>query len=409
MGETKMTTVLMWIATAGLVLASLGCAGSPKAGASPGAQSAGPVMTVTPPDGNDGERLLEAIELMDAGKLDASIGILETLRDRYPDNAIVLHELALAHRRAKRPGKAVELLSPHKQRLPPETLAALGSAFDEMGNKAEAEKVLREALEKFPDAGILYSELATTWANAGKLDEALRLYEHGAEVDPSFPANHLHLAKLLAHSRASGTALVEGEMFRLLEPVSPRSLEIGALLVDVCRKGVTIKKKTGAKFEATVSLAPNIAIDSPEQLAHLPLANMLELAFGPGLVRAHAEGFNLARLHQARVALLAVVNKPGSPYDWSSVPLFRWLRALDAAGHLEAYDYWLFGPGLVDEFGPWAEAHPGETRAMVAYMVTHPLFPPKNNSMFVRFPYLHDSPTGERDRRSALRGIAAAP
>jgi tetratricopeptide (TPR) repeat protein len=353
-------------------------------------------MTVEPPEGNDRERFFKAIELMDAGDLNGSIAILEALRGRYPDSAIVLHELALAHRLAKRPQKAVELLLPHKDELPAGSLAALGSALDEMGKKAEAEAVLREGLARFPESGILHSELATTWANAGKLAEALQLYEEGAQVDPAFPANHLNLAKLLSRSRARAMTLIHGEIFRLLEPASPRSLEMGAIMLDVCHKSVTITKRAGAKVEVNVSLAPDIVIEKPEQLAHLPFVNMFELAFGPGLVQAHTDGFSLASLHRARESLLAVVNKPGSPYDWGSVPLFRWLRALHAAGHLEAYDYWLYGPGLVDEASRWSETHREAERAMVKYVATHPLFPPKNNSMFVRFPRLIDSATGEQ-------------
>jgi tetratricopeptide (TPR) repeat protein len=366
----------MWVFAVALALAPAGCAGSAKKNPAVATQAPGGAMTLAPPEGNDRARLVQAVELIDEGKLDAAIKILEELWGRHPNNAIVLHELALAHRLAKRPQKAAELLMPHRERLPPTALAALGSALDELGADAEAISVLRAGLARFPRSGLLHSELATTLLGTGKFEEAFRLYDKGTQVDPASPPNYLHLARLLAESKGPGMTLIYGEMFRLLEPHTPRSRDMAALMVAVCGRAVKIKKKAGKDFDATISLAPDIVIEGEEQVKRLPLVNVLELSFGPGLVKAHIDGFNLASLHGAREALLAHVNKPGSPFDWSSVPLFQWLRSLHDAGHLEAYDYWLYGPAMPNEYERWAKAHAVKMRAMAEYLATHALVPP---------------------------------
>jgi hypothetical protein len=174
----------------------------------------------------------------------------------------------------------------------------------------------------------------------------------------------------LSQSRYRGLVLVYGEAFRLLEPGSQRSRALAATMVRVCQESVQLEKK-GGKASAHVDLAP----DLPAGTGAMPLANAFELAFGPGLVRAHMDGLSLGSLHKARRAFLDALKKPQQPFDWKTVPLFAWLQALDAAGHLEAYDYWLFGPASPDEAARWRDAHKNATDAMARWVDEHPLFP----------------------------------
>ena len=51
------------------------------------------------------------------------------------------------------------------------------------------------------------------------------------------------------------------------------------------------------------------------------------------------------------------------------------VSSLAAAGHLEAYDYWLFAPGWPEEFEAWVATHEQEFDAMVAYVDAHVFTP----------------------------------
>src|SRR5262249_48106832 len=143
MGEATMRTAASWAMAVGLALATLGCAGSPKKDPATAGQAAGPAMSIEPPVGDDRAPLLAAPALTHARNPDGSLASLEALRKRPPNGSLARRELAPAPRLANRPAKAVELLAPHKDRLPPESLAALGSAYDEMGNPSAAEAVLK--------------------------------------------------------------------------------------------------------------------------------------------------------------------------------------------------------------------------------------------------------------------------
>ena len=86
------------------------------------------------------------------------------------------------------------------------------------------------------------------------------------------------------------------------------------------------------------------------------------------------KGLSLASLHEARKALVAAIAKPEGPFKDQKVPLLPWLVALDAAGHLDAYDHWLYGPAFPDEMKRWGDAHRGEIDAMAKWATDHPLF-----------------------------------
>jgi len=370
------------VAVLAAVMAGAGCAG---AGA--GGRATEPARASTPaapaesllfgaPDGADRPELERAVGQIDGGKLDKAIPTLEGLHRKYPRNGTVLHELALAYRVARQPRRAVELLQPYRAQLPPPMVSALGSALDEAGDRAEAEAVLRDGLKKNPKSGVLYSDLGTTLRGAGRLKEALDVYLQGTAAEPAFPGNYRRAAELYAQSDQRALALVYGEMFRLLEP--ERSERTAELMVDVCRQAITTKGG-GKNAETIVSLAPRQSVvevgpDGAPRTPLVPLPLAIELSFGPGLVAAHKQGLDLASLHRARAALVAAIAKPDGPFKDHKLPLLPWLVALDAAGHLEAYDRWLYGPAFPEEMQAWGRSHRKEVEAMSTWAHEHPLF-----------------------------------
>ena len=331
-------------------------------------------LELAPPAGSDATKLENAVAAMDRGDMPRAIRTLEELRSRHPENGLVLHELGLAYRLSKKPEEAVKLLTPFRRRLPPAPLAGLGSALDEAGRSADAIAVFREGLERYPRSGLLYSDLGTTLFKQGKTGEALELFQKGIEVDPATSANYIRISLILAQTDYRGLTLVFGETFRLLEPTSERSHELARVMVDVLRQAVTLKPRQDGALEARVTLAPEVVIERPEQVAELPLVNVFELTFGPPLVRAHQSGLSLASLHQARVEFVAIMNEPNSPFDWNDVPVFRFLREASANGMLEIYDYWLFGPAFPQEFEAWAKLNQSSAERLGQYLGEHPLF-----------------------------------
>jgi tetratricopeptide (TPR) repeat protein len=353
-----------------------GCGGrAAKAPATPVAENRAPLGDAPPPP-PDLAKVEAAMAAMDRGDLMRAIRTLEDVRTRHPDNGVVVYELALAYRLANKPREAASVLAPFRPRLNARGFANLGSALDELGKSAEAMAVFHEGLKRFPNSGLLHAELGTALANQHKFDEALDSYQRGMTVEPDEPASYIRLSLLLAHTDYRGLSLIFGETFRLLEPASERSFEIARMMTDICRTSVKTETLDNGQFGATVSLAPTVEVKSAKEIADLPLVNVFELTFGPPLAHAHREGLSLASLHKARVEFVNVMNRPDSPFDWDTVPIFHFIREADKNGMLEVYDYWLFGPGFPEEFGVWANANRSSAETLGRYVNEHPLFVP---------------------------------
>ncbi len=381
----KFATFLL---TAGLLAGAAGCTGSaqtpvatpPKPAATPAPVAAATTpeadpLDEDPPTGKDGLLLSVAVAQVDEGDFAPALRTMEALRKRHPNNGVILHELSLAYRLARRPQEAVNVLMPYRNRLPVMTLAGLASALDEAGKPKEAITMLREELLRHPTSGLLHSELATTLVNQGKRDDALALYVKSTEVDPGFAPSHMHLADLYSQTRSRGLTLLHGETFRILEPKTARSERIAKLMVQVCGQAVEVTKSPSGGTSAHVSLAPDLVISKPDDLANMPLVNAFELTYGPPLTAAHALGLTLATLHGAHRGFLDALKRKNGPASLTGLPLIRWLRALDTAGHLEAYDYWLYGPADPDGQGTWFSAHGPQMEGLIKYLVGHPLYP----------------------------------
>ena len=103
-------------------LVALGCSGQQK-DAKSAEQANGPPLALVPLQGEDGIKLENAVAAMDRGDFTRAIRTLEELRSRHPENGVLLHELALAYRLAKKPSVAVAVLMPFRKRRSPVSAA----------------------------------------------------------------------------------------------------------------------------------------------------------------------------------------------------------------------------------------------------------------------------------------------
>lgn len=362
----------------GLAAGLAACSGASHSGspAAPARETASAQLDLRAPDGNALRQIRLAMFAMDQGLPQRAIELLEKVRLELPNNAILLHELALAYRLNRQPKRAVALLGSYKRQLPAELLASYGSALDESGNRQDAEVVLREGIAKYPNSGLLHSELGTLLSNSGRVPEAIEQFEVGIKAEPQVPSNYYNAARLLAPGPRRGMSLVYGEVFRLLEPDTARSRALSETLVKVAAAAVRVEQRDG-KVDTVISLAPEAVDLAKTPFKDLQFENAFEMTFGLALAKTRAEGFSLGSLHEARAAFLPILRDPESPPSLLGQPLLRWLIALDDAGHLEAYDVWLYGPGFPEEARLWLSRPEAAARlsAMAKYIVAHPLFP----------------------------------
>lgn len=327
----------------------------------------------SPFQGEDKTKLMRAVQLYEAKKYAEAARLLEELRERHPQHIVILHELALTYRTMGENDKAIDVLMPYSGGLPPDTLSSLGSALDDAGRQKEAFHVLRWGITKYPDSGLLYSDLGVVLLRNGDPNQAMRSFHEGMRAEPSWPSNYLNSAKINASSEERGLALMEGELFRVLEPGSPRSDDMAIMMAKMYREAVQMSPNDKTGETAKISLTKNYRPDSD---GRIPMAVTFEMGFGPLLLVAHQKGLNLKTLHRTREAFVQNWLAPSVAVSEGlrKMPLFKLHRALVDAGHFEAYDYWLLGPAFPDEAESWMRGHEAEMEAFAKFMAKYSLF-----------------------------------
>lgn len=139
-----------------------------------------------------------------------------------------------------------------------QTFQLSGSTYKAIAEYAEADKVYKKALEKFPNSGVLYSEYGDLLVLEKNMDEAIKQWEKGIEADTNQSSNYYYAAKYYAGKGEALHAVLYGETFVNIESLTARTKEIKAVLFDNYKKLLTANSlnnifKNGTAFEKAIS------------------------------------------------------------------------------------------------------------------------------------------------------------
>ena len=143
-------------------------------------------------NGNDRVQRDEAVGLMNSGKPEDAIKILDDLCKKYQDNYILEYERLLAYYLAK-DFKHIVKEGPKFYNHPevePQCYQMVGNAQDVLGYSEAAVRTYDEGLKRFPNSGYLYLEKGNIHLQNNRYVEAAECYTHGVEVQPDFASNY---------------------------------------------------------------------------------------------------------------------------------------------------------------------------------------------------------------------------
>lgn len=203
------------------------------------------------------KRVKQAVYLMDNGNLDNAITVLNKVLETYPKSYDAKYELAIAYYMKEDYDTAMDICKKlHKHENVNASLYQLwGNAYDMKGERAKAVEMYDKGLKKFPNSGQLYLEKG----NCAQLERdylgALELYEKGIEVEPDFTSNYYWASQILAASSEPIFAILYATVYRLLDPNSDRSAEMGALIADIYKEHISLEQgKDSITKKVTVSM-----------------------------------------------------------------------------------------------------------------------------------------------------------
>lgn len=299
----------------------------------------------------------EAIKLMDIGKFDESIKLLEEAQKLDPDDINYPYELGYAYysiKDYKKACKYLESILKHKD-IKDVVYQLLGNTYDNLGKREKAIETYESAVKLFPNSGSLYLELGIMQMGIKEYNKALSYYEKGIEVAPSFSSNYYWASKIYCVSTEEVWGMIYGEIFMNLERNSKRTAEISKLLFDTYKNEIKFTNDT----TFSVSFSKNASID----ISELSDPSKMKLPFGVGVYEPtilfsmlSVNTIDINTLDNIRSTFVDNYFTNEHNVAYPNV-LFSYQKQVKEAGHIEAYNHWILMKGNEDDFGKWLSSN----------------------------------------------------
>jgi tetratricopeptide (TPR) repeat protein len=316
-----------------------------------------------------------AIQLMDAGKFDESIQLLEEAQKLDPNEINYPYEIAYAYyaqKEYKKASKQLESLTGHKN-VKALIFQLLGNCYDNLGKSDKAIKTYEAGLKLFPNSGELYLELCVVQMMKKEYNKALTYCEKGIEVAPKHASNYYWAAKLYLSSAEEVWGMIYGELFMNLERNTKRTAEISELLYKTYKSEI--------KWTSDTSMGVSFSKNATIYVGANDLKNLekMKLPFGVGIyepmlmLSAMTEKkINLESLNKIRTKFVELYYKNEHDKKYPNI-LFDFQNKILKEGHFEAYNYWLLMKGDEDTFIAWQKEHTEAWDAFEKWFKEHKL------------------------------------
>ena len=159
--------------------------------------------------------------------------ILTRALQQDKENLSIAKDLSLSYFLQKEDQKALSTIRPflESNNADDQAYQIAGTIYRRLGKDKEAEKNYRDALKKFPNSGALYNDYGELLYK-NQSPEAIKAWEKGIQVDPSFGYNYYNASKYYYLNKEYAWCLIYGEIFINIESFTSRTAEIKNLLLN---------------------------------------------------------------------------------------------------------------------------------------------------------------------------------
>jgi tetratricopeptide (TPR) repeat protein len=250
-----------------------------------------------------------ARDFVKKGDYNNAVLVLNRAVQQEPENLDIQKDLAFALYLKTDFNKALETIKPLLDRRDAEVQVyqVAGMIYKGKEDLAEAEKLYKKGIKRFPESGVLYNDYGELlWYK--KDNNAIRLWEKGMEMAPNYSGNYYNGARYYYYTNDKTWSIIYGEIFVNMESYSRRTIEIKNLLLESYKKLLT---DTGITPESLTMLRTSFILDWDDKYA--------------------------------------------SKFPFR---LFEYHRQLLKQGLFESYNQWLFGPiQNLTAFQNWTNKH----------------------------------------------------
>jgi tetratricopeptide (TPR) repeat protein len=330
------------------------------------------------------EKLEKAVDLMDNGKLDESISLLEEALKLDPKNKYPYsYEMAYAYYSKEDYKKSIKILKSIKKEkaVSDRYYQLLGNSYDMVGDSKMALKTYDNGLKVFPNSGKLYLEKGNVYWAKKEYEQALTFYEQGIQADPEFPSNYYRATLLYCSSSDKIWGVIYGEIFMNLERNSKRTIEISKLLYNTYKKAIRIDSDTSG----SLNLSRNFILSvNPKSKNVVPFSMAYELTMTIGLpLSKMSKDKNefIASLSTMRTTFITNWWLKNSNVSYPNA-LFDYHKLLMDKGYFEAYNYWMLMKGDEDESDAWIGKNKEKWDEFVKWYTDNPMKINESNKFY---------------------------
>ncbi len=263
-----------------------------------------------------------------------------------PQSVVLGKDLALSYYFQRENSKALETINAllDREEADDQAFQIAGMIYKQADVKKDSEKMYRKGLKRFPESGPLYNELGELQFEQ-KNFEAIKQWEKGIEMDPSYSKNYYNAARYYYMSTDKVWSLIYAEIFINMEPLSAKAPEIKQLLVDGYKKLFSDPAFFNSKDK------------NPFVRNYLKSMQAQNALAGGGI---NAETLSMIR---TRFVLDWFQGNEILPFR-----LFAYQQQLLKEGLFEAYNQWLFGSSQnLTAYQAWINTHTEEYNAFLNF------------------------------------------
>ena len=318
----------------------------------------------------------QAVTLIDEGKFDKAIELLDSAAKWNPSRVEYPYEKALAYFYKNEFSTAYEILdSLTKNNRINEMIYVLKSnCLTSMNKRDEAAKLLQEGLVKFKKSGKIYAELGLLQFEAKKDNLAISEWEKGVSVASDYPNNYYYLSKIFSMNYFFVWSLIDGEIYILLSENETKVKEISKIMYNVFNRSLFFKEEKSKVPQIKFTLK-GIKTDKPKAAKDLPFEMAYESVMqkvAPFYIKDEKGNISIAKISKIREEFILEWYRQNLNEKFTNL-LFDWNRKLIGRGYFEAYNYLLFKEGNIEEYNEWYKKNKDKSDEFMNWLIDNPV------------------------------------
>ena len=266
--------------------------------------------------------------------------VLKKAAQLHPENLGILKDLAYVYYLNGNYETSKNVISPlvDREDADVQTYQIAANIFKELNDIKTIDKLYQKGLKKFPKSGALHFEYGEILLVKEQQAEAIKIWEEGIKLDPSYSGNYYHASKYYYYSQKNIVwCLLYSEIFINLESYSMRTAEIKNQLLDAYKR-----------FYVEQQLIPDTKKVHPFETAVFNLLTKQSDATVSGITP-----LSLTTIRSKFIENWFNNTEPNFPYR-----LFDHWQQLLSGGMFDAYNQWLFaGISNPSQFQEWQSKH----------------------------------------------------